>query len=83
VRPSAAIGSAEKVVVTSGLLPLNVAIEKLLRWRWAVAIVLTVFIALIAWFLLTVPVVVAFVGVVVGAIAWCIWLERHPEPPAR
>ena len=32
-----------------------------------------------AWFVGAAPAVVTFTVAVVIAIAWCIWLERHPE----
>jgi hypothetical protein len=44
-----------------------------------VAIVLALVIALVGWFLLVAPVPIAFIVVVAGATAWCIWLDRHPE----
>jgi hypothetical protein len=60
-------------------LPLDVATTKLGRSRGFVGIALAACAALIAWFLYLAPVLVAFAFVVAGAIAWCIWLERHPE----
>ena len=64
-------------------IPADMVVAKLLRARWAVWTVLAALIALVGGFLWVAPVLVGFVGVVAGAIAWCIWLERHPEPPHR
>jgi hypothetical protein len=63
----------------ASFMPVNVALAKARRSRGMVGTVLAASIALIIRFLLVAPVLVAFIVVVGGAVAWCIWLERHPE----
>lgn len=42
----------------------------------AVAIAFTLFL----WVLTAAPLLVSFALTVALAIAWCVWLEKHPEP---
>jgi hypothetical protein len=39
-------------------------------------------IAVVGWLLLVVPAVVGFGLSVAFSVAWCIWLEKHPEAPS-
>ena len=50
------------------------------RWRAAMITGLLVLIAGFAWLLAVAPPFVAFGLAVASAVAWCIWLETHPEP---
>jgi len=50
------------------------------RWRAALITGLLVLIAGFAWLLAVAPPFVAFGLAVTSAVAWCIWLEKHPEP---
>ena len=34
------------------------------------------------WFVAIAPALISFPLTVALAIAWCIWIERHPEPPS-
>ena len=36
--------------------------------------------AILVWFLIIAPTVVAFSLAVASAVAWCMWLERNPQP---
>jgi hypothetical protein len=44
-----------------------------------VAVAFTVFL----WVVTVAPLLVSFVLTVALAIAWCVWLEKHPEPVLR
>lgn len=37
------------------------------------------FITALVWILIVVPAVVGFAFSMASAVAWCIWLERHPD----
>jgi len=49
------------------------------RWRAATITVLFVLILGFAWVLAAAPPFVGFGLAVASAVAWCIWLEKHPE----
>jgi hypothetical protein len=51
------------------------------RFRRAVALTaLTAFVGVFAWLLVVLPASLGFVLSVGSAMAWCIWIEHHPEP---
>jgi hypothetical protein len=51
------------------------------RLRRAVALTaLTALVGSFAWLLVRLPVVLGFALSVGSAIAWCVWIEHHPEP---
>ena len=50
------------------------------RWRAVTVTGLLVPIAAFAWLLAVAPPFLAFGLAVMSAVAWCIWLEKHPEP---
>jgi hypothetical protein len=47
----------------------------------AVGIVLPV--AAFGWFVIIAPAPVSFAVAVGAAVAWCAWLEKHPDAPAK
>jgi hypothetical protein len=51
------------------------------RFRRAVALTaLTALVGAFAWLLIVLPASLGFALSVGSAIAWCIWIEYHPEP---
>jgi hypothetical protein len=53
-----------------------------ITWRSRAATITGLFalIAGFAWLLAAAPPLVAFGLAVTSAVAWCMWLEKHPEP---
>ena len=50
--------------------------------RVAALTALTAFVGSFAWLLFVLPVYLGFALSVGSAVAWCIWIEHHPEPPS-
>jgi hypothetical protein len=59
---------------------LIVRLDHIVRaYRAVVLSALAAFVAAVSWVLLVVPPFVGFGLSVASAMAWCIWLDRHPE----
>jgi hypothetical protein len=56
-----------------------VAIGMVVHLRRATITVIVILAAFVAWFLAVAPPLLGFALAVALAVAWCIWLERHPE----
>jgi hypothetical protein len=50
--------------------------------RFSTMVGLMALVAVVAWFLVLAPSLVDFGVAVAAAVAWCIWLARHPEDDA-
>ena len=53
------------------------------RSRRVIGALLTLVIVLVSLVLIYAPLWIATGVVAAGVVAWCAWVERHPEPPHR
>jgi hypothetical protein len=58
------------------------AAARVTRYQWSVVTAVLVLAGGLAWVLAIAPAFVEFGLAVAAAVAWCVWLERHPDPLA-